>query len=252
MDKKLFGLIGFPLGHSFSKKYFTEKFEKDKLTHCEYQNFPIENIEKLPGLIQSLPELAGLNVTIPYKESVIQYLDHVDKVADKIGAVNTIKVIRSGDKFTLNGYNTDSYGFFHSLEPHLKNFHQSALIIGTGGSSKAVAFVLDQLGIDYLFVSRNPKMKNHISYFDLCGPVLNNYQIIINTSPIGMYPNDQEKPDIPYDFVTSKHILFDLIYNPPKTNFLKTGEMKKATIINGLNMLHLQAEKSWQIWNEKT
>ena len=251
MDKKLFGLIGFPLEHSFSSRYFTEKFEKEKLTGYEYRNFPIENIGKLPGLMQEHPDLAGLNVTIPYKESILQYLDHLDEVASGIGAVNTIRIQRDHNGYKLYGYNTDSYGFYHSLVPHLKKRHQSAIIIGTGGASKAVAFVLDQLGIDYMFVSRNPREKNHISYFDLCGPILNNYQIIINTSPVGMYPNDKDKPDIPYEFVTSGHILYDLIYNPPLTNFLKTGKKKKATVINGLEMLHLQAEKSWKIWNEK-
>ncbi len=248
---KIFGLIGYPLGHSFSQKYFAEKFDKEDVRDCQYLNFPIENIELLSGIIDKNPELIGLNVTIPYKKQVISYLDEVDEIAQKIGAVNTIKIMYHNGTYILKGYNTDIFGFYHSLKPHLKKKHNNALILGTGGSSKAVAFVLNELGIDFMYVSRNPKQKEHISYTELCGPVLYNFQIIINTTPLGMYPNIGSCPDIPYDYITKDHILFDLVYNPEETIFLKKGKEKGSVTINGLSMLNLQAEKSWEIWNNQ-
>jgi shikimate dehydrogenase len=248
---KTFGLVGYPLEHSFSKKYFTDKFARESLPYHQYVNYPIERIELIRDIIDKDKSLIGLNVTIPYKKQVFPYLDELDKTSQKIGAVNTIKIKRTGEKARLKGYNTDAWGFYHSLQPYLKKKHDSALILGTGGSSKAVAYVLEELGIHYMYISRNPKEKNQIGYPDLCGPVLYNFQIIINTSPVGMYPHIEEYPDIPYDFVTRDHILFDLIYNPEETIFLKKGKEKGAQTINGLRMLHLQAERSWEIWNSE-
>ncbi len=246
---KTFGLIGYPLGHSFSQKYFTEKFESEGLTRHQYINYPIERIEFINDIIYKDQTLIGLNVTIPYKQQVFPYLDELDEISQRIGAVNTIKIDRTSGKVRLKGYNTDAYGFYHSLKPYLKKKHDSALILGTGGASKAVAYVLEELGIHFIYVSRNPREKSQLSYPDLCGPVLYNFQIIINTSPVGMYPDVQNYPDIPYDFISKDHILFDLIYNPEETLFLKKGKEKGAQIINGLSMLHLQAERSWEIWN---
>jgi shikimate dehydrogenase len=246
----LYGLIGFPLSHSFSKSYFTQKFEKEGLTDCRYENFPLASLEELSVLIQQHPQLAGLNVTIPYKEKVISYLHRLDENAKAIGAVNTIKIIRKDDKTLLLGFNTDAYGFYTSLKPCLSGQHKSALIIGTGGASRAIGYVLEKLGISCLYVSRNPVSGNHIAYADLCGPVLYNIQLVINTSPVGMFPDTNACPDIPYAFITKKHLLFDLIYNPEETEFLRKGKEMGATVINGLQMLHLQADKAWEIWND--
>ena len=244
-----YGLIGYPLEHSFSQKYFTDKFKNEGLSQCQYLNYPLERIDLIQEIIDRDNTLVGLNVTIPFKKQVLSYLDEQDEISQKIGAVNTIKIERAGEKVRLKGYNTDAYGFYHSLQPHLRKKHDSALILGTGGSSRAVSYVLDELGIHYIYVSRNPREKSQLSYMDLCGPVLYNFQIIINTSPVGMYPDVNNAPDIPYDFITKDHILFDLIYNPEETLFLKKGKEKGAQIINGLKMLHLQAERSWEIWN---
>lgn len=248
---RTFGLIGYPLEHSFSQKYFTEKFKKENLTGHRYVNYPIERIELIRDIIAGDQSLIGLNVTIPYKQQVFTYLDEMDETSRKIEAVNTIRIERSGGEIRLKGSNTDVWGFYHSLKPYLKKKHDSALILGTGGSSKAVAYALEKLGIHFMYISRNPGKKNQVSYQDLCGPVLYQFQIIINTSPVGMYPHIQDYPDIPYDFITKDHILFDLIYNPEETVFLKKGKQKGAQTVNGLRMLHLQAEKSWEIWNRK-
>ncbi len=244
-----YGLIGYPLEHSFSQRYFTEKFKREDITQHQYVNFPLERIELLNEIVSKDQTLLGLNVTIPYKQQVIQFLDEQDEISQKIGAVNTIKIDRTKEKVKLKGYNTDAYGFYHALQPYLKKKHDSALILGTGGSSRAVAYVLDELGIQYMYVSRKPGERNRLGYMDLCGPVLYNFQIIINTSPVGMYPNVQNAPDIPYDFISKDHILFDLIYNPEETLFLRKGKEKGAQVVNGLSMLHLQAERSWEIWN---
>ena len=246
-----FGIIGYPLSHSFSMKYFTDKFKNENIEDCEYLNFPIETIDKLPSLILQNNDLTGLNVTIPYKEQVIGYLDKIDKTADEIGAVNTIKIRRLKDKIILTGYNTDAYGFYSSIVPHLKQIHKKALILGTGGASKAIAYAFNQLGVDYIFVSRNPRKDNHISYKDLTGDLINNFKIIVNTSPLGTYPDIDKCPDIPYDCVSSDHLLYDLVYNPEMSKFLEKGSEKGAKIVNGLLMLHLQAEKAWEIWNRK-
>jgi shikimate dehydrogenase len=246
-----YGLIGFPLGHSFSKSYFTSKFQHDNLIDCEYENYPIKEISLLKELIQSENYLLGLNVTIPYKEQVIPYLNEIDKEAAAIGAVNTIKIYRSAEKTILKGFNTDVVGFEGPLLDVLKAEHKLALILGTGGASKAVVFVLKKHNIAYRFVSRNPKGASILSYADLTPGLVKEHKLIINTSPVGMYPNTEDYPRIPYESIGSHHILYDLIYNPEKTKFLQFGEEKKATIINGLPMLKGQAERAWQLWNSK-
>ena len=230
---KVFGLIGYPLGHSFSAGYFAKKFESDNIRNCIYNNYSIPKIEDLPILIQDTVGLIGLNVTIPYKQQVIPYLTELSDDAKKIGAVNTIKIEWHNGIAVLKGFNTDVYGFLHTLEPHLQHHHKKALILGSGGASKAVEFVLDKLGIEYLLVSREPKSSSHISYKQLTERIISEYQIIINTSPLGMYPNVDVFPDLPYDAITSKHILYDLVYNPLETKFLYKGKMQGATIING-------------------
>jgi len=245
-----FGLIGFPLEHSFSKGYFSEKFKISGISDCRYDNYPLDDINKLNNLIEENSDLLGLNVTIPHKQSVIPLLDEIDKEASEIGAVNTIKIYRR-NKVILKGYNTDVYGFEKPLLKVLKKDHKMALILGTGGASKAVAYILKKHSIDYKYVSRKPKNKEILSYGDVSKDIIARIDIIVNTSPLGMYPNPDEKPDIPYDSINENHILYDLIYNPEKTLFLAEGERKHATTINGLPMLHLQAEKAWEIWNSQ-
>lgn len=246
---KQFGLIGYPLGHSFSQKYFTEKFSKEGLTGYAYKNFPLVSIEALPELIESNPDLAGLNVTIPYKEQVIQYLDDIDQQAAEIGAVNTILINRKNGKVSLKGFNTDVFGFERPLLKVLRDVHTSALVLGTGGASKAVAYILARHGMKVQFVSRSPKSADMISYEQITPELLGEVKVIVNCSPLGMHPNIDRCPDIPYEVLTEDHILYDLIYNPEKTLFLKKGEEKKANLINGLPMLYIQAEEAWKIWN---
>jgi shikimate dehydrogenase len=241
--KNQYGLIGKNIAYSFSRNYFTEKFRKLELDNT-YENFDIEDLSKFPDSIQNNPNLKGLNVTIPYKEAVIPYLDGLSETAQKIGAVNTIQIKNR----KLTGHNTDYYGFQKSLEPLLKPNHKKALILGTGGASKAVAFALDTLGISYRFVSRTQQV-NAVGYESLTKDVFNNHQIIINTTPIGTFPNTSDCPNIPYDMLTPSHIAFDLIYNPAETEFLKKAKSFGATTKNGLEMLELQAEKAWEIWN---
>lgn len=241
-----FGLIGKNISYSFSKKYFSEKFQKLGLTNYKYFTFDIPEIEEFPFLLYHKEhEFKGLNVTIPYKESIIKYLDEVDAVAQEIGAVNTIKITNSNK---LIGSNTDCYGFQKSLQPLLQKHHKKALILGTGGASKAIAYTLKKLDIKFKFVSRKVGQNNFL-YSVLTEDILNEYTIIINCTPVGTHPNTLEAPKIPYQFLTSKHLLYDLIYNPSKTKFLSEGEKKGAIIKNGLEMLELQAEKSWEIWN---
>ena len=244
---KRYGLLGKDIGYSFSRGYFTDKFEKLKIKYSEYVNFDIHTIEDFDALIENNKlQLHGMNVTIPYKEAVIPYLDKIDKTARKIGAVNTIKITKRG---LLKGYNTDVFGFENSFKPLLEEQHTHALIMGTGGASKAISFSLKRLGIKYKFVSRNPLKKKEIAYHDITERVLKKHTVIINSSPVGTFPEVHLKPQIPYQFITDKHLLFDLIYNPAMTSFLKEGEMKGAQIKNGLQMLELQAEESWRIWN---
>ncbi|TPV32870.1 shikimate dehydrogenase [Paucihalobacter ruber] len=241
-----FGLIGRNISYSFSKQYFTKKFENEHL-HCSYNNFDLKEIIEFPNILSTHPKLKGLNVTIPYKEEIIPFLDNLSKNAKKIGAVNTIKIEKNGK---LKGYNTDFYGFIKSLEPHLKPHHKKALILGTGGASKAVAFALKKLEIPYSFVSRNYSDHVNFIYENLNSPIIASHQIIINCTPLGTYPAVDACPNIPYEHITSKHLLFDLIYNPSETLFLKKGKQHGAQILNGLQMLELQAEKAWKLWNK--
>ncbi len=246
---KYFGLIGFPLSHSFSKGYFTEKFAREGIRDCQYENYPIEHIGLLPELLADIPGLAGLNVTIPYKKQVIALLDELDDEAEQVGAVNTIAFIKQGGCSYLRGYNTDVFGFRMSISPLMRPHYRKAIILGTGGSSKAVAFVLESMGLEVSFVSRNPAGEKQISYAQLNQEMITHSQVIINTSPVGMYPKISDCPEIPYEFLTPDHLLFDLIYNPSETRFLERGKQRGAQIMNGLQMLHLQAERSWDIWN---
>lgn len=260
---KKFGLIGYPLGHSFSEKYFSEKFKNEDLEDHQYQLFPLQNLSDFTSLLKDDKDLCGLNVTIPHKIGVMYYLDEVDAVAKEVDAVNCIKVTHhhsvkslfSGELCTMNahkvklkGYNTDVYGFKMSLKPMLENHHKKALILGNGGAARAVKYVLEKLKIDYHFVSRRPK-GNILGYQDLTKGLIKDHQIIINTSPVGTFPNTEETPAIPYEHISSKHLLYDLIYNPSETTFLKNGREKGAKTKNGYEMLELQAEKSWEIWN---
>jgi len=244
----LLGLIGYPLSHSFSKGYFSEKFERENIEGFYYENFPLSAIEELPGLIRRFPNLIGLNVTIPYKEAVFPYLDRLDAGARKIGAVNTIKRMADG---RLMGYNTDVYGFESSLKKKIKTAGlevRSALVLGTGGAAKAVYYALDQLRIRYQTVSRDPA-RGDLTYEELSSSLLAAHQLIVNTTPLGMAPKIDTYPRLPYEALTSRHLLYDLVYNPGKTLFLRKGEDAGAAIINGLEMLHLQAEKAWEIWS---
>ena len=247
MHIKKYGLIGHPLSHSFSEKYFKEKFEKENISNFSYQLFDINNINLVSELIETTENLKGLNVTIPYKEKILPFLTDIDAIAKDIGAINTIKI--SDDKNILKGYNTDYYGFKKSLKPFLDINHERALIFGTGGASKTVKYVLNELNIDCLVVSRTPKNDTEISYTDVNEYVIKHHQIIINTTPIGMFPDVNSFPEFNYNNITSKHLLYDLIYNPLETEFLKKGKQQGSITLNGLQMLKLQAEKSWEIWN---
>ncbi len=243
---KIFGLLGKNISYSFSKGYFTEKFNKLHLNDNEYVNFDIPTIQNLPETIQKTTNIKGMNVTIPYKVEVIPFLDDLDDTAKKIGAVNTIKFTEQG---TLKGYNTDVVGFENSIKPFFKSHHKKALILGTGGASKAVAYALTKNNISYKFVSRTPTEENQISYDAITEELLNEYHIIINCTPLGTSPNTEKCPSIPYQYINKKHLMYDLIYNPAVTTFLQKGLDNGATIKNGLEMLELQAEESWRIWN---
>jgi len=245
-NRNKFGLIGKNISYSFSRKYFKEKFQKLGLNNCKYDNYDIPEIEEFPFVIyHQEDEFQGFSVTIPYKQSIIKYLDEVEGDAKEIGAVNTIKVT-SDNK--LIGYNTDVYGFQKSIEPLLKKHHNKALILGTGGASKAVAYALEKLNIKYEFVSRNIS-DSSLLYSILNKEIIEKHTVIINCTPLGTHPNIENSPNIPYEFLTGKHLLFDLIYNPEKTKFLHEGEKRGTAIKNGLEMLEMQAEKSWEIWN---
>ena len=241
-----FGIIGKDISYSFSRNYFQEKFKKLGLNTYQYYNFDIPEIEEFPFLLYHREdEFRGLNVTIPYKEAIIKYLDEVESEAQKIGAVNTIKVT---DDNKLVGYNTDVYGFQKSIEPLLKSHHKKALILGTGGASKAIAYVFKKLNIDYKFVSRN-EIENMLTYEMLDTEIMGDYSIIVNCTPVGTHPNIENAPPIPYQYLSDKHLLYDLIYNPAETKFLQKGKKHGASIKNGMEMLELQAEKAWEIWN---
>lgn len=241
---RLFGLIGYPLSHSFSKQYFTKKFEQEEITECRYDLFPLKTINELPVLIRSNPDLEGLNVTIPYKKQVLSFLDD-SCIPDGLHACNCINI--TGGK--LIGYNTDVTGFEKSLQPMLKSFHKKALVLGNGGATGAVVHVLRKLRIEFDIVSRKKHNGSAFVYKDVDKKLLEESSIIINTTPLGMYPDTDTCPDIPYRFISDKHLLYDLVYNPAKTLFLQKGEERGATIKNGEEMLKLQAEESWRIWN---
>ena len=246
---KKYGLLGYPLGHSFSRNYFNQKFEAERID-AEYLNFEIPEIKEIKNVIKENPELNGLNVTIPYKEQVIPYLDDLDEDARLIGAVNVIKFSKGlFGKVTLKGYNSDIIGFKQSIDPLLKEHHRKALILGTGGASKAVFQGLKQLGVASTFVSRKAK-EYCITYEEITPKVMEQYTVIVNTTPLGMYPNVNACPDIPYDLLTSDHLLYDLLYNPDETLFMRKGKEKGAVVKNGLEMLLLQAFAAWEIWQK--
>lgn len=244
-----YGLIGYPLTHSFSAEYFSKKFANEGIKDSVYENFPLESIEKFEDLIKNHSDLAGLNVTIPYKEKIIPYLHELDKTAREIEAVNTIKFVCSDKGMIMKGYNTDAYGFENSISPLLKKGTKKALILGTGGASKAIVYVLHKLGVNSDYISRTGGDDVFKTYEELTADDLQDYQLIVNTTPLGMYPKTGDCPPIPYEGITSGHLLFDVIYNPSETLFLAKGKANGAAIVNGLEMLHLQAEKSWKIWN---
>jgi shikimate dehydrogenase len=243
-----YGLIGFPLSHSFSQRYFAKKFQEQGINDCVYENFPLEKIEDIIRLVAEMPDLKGLNVTIPYKEKVLPYLSDENDIVKEIGACNCIKL----DGKNLIGYNTDAIGFEKSFVPHLQSNHAKALVLGEGGAAKAVVYVLTKLGIEYLTVVRRGTSNiNKVLYADLPDDLIESHNIIVNTTPLGMYPNSNECPPINYDKLTSAHYLYDVVYNPDKTLFLQKGEEKGAATKNGYEMLVLQAEESWRIWNEQ-
>lgn len=244
-EHKIFGLLGKNIAYSFSRGYFSEKFATQMLNH-KYLNFDIAQIEDFNKIVKENKNLKGLNVTIPYKQEIIPYLNKINKTAKKIGAVNTIKLTKRGN---LKGYNTDAVGFEKSFLPLLEKHHKRALILGTGGASKAIAFVLNKNNIKYKFVSRNASKKNEISYDSLHQEILDKYTILINCTPLGTSPGIDKCPNIPYQFINKNHFLYDLIYNPEVTTFLSKGKENGAKIKNGFEMLILQAEESWRIWN---
>ncbi len=244
--KKL-GLIGYPLSHSFSKKYFETKFHNEKIPGYSYELFELKNLDTFPLILKKNPCLTGLNVTIPYKEKILDYVDEKDPIVEEIGAANTLKIING----KIKAFNTDVIGFEKSFVSKLAPYHKSALILGTGGASKAVSFILKKLSIPHLFVSRNPQNENTIGYHEIDENLMKNYTIIINTTPLGIYPEMEKKPEIPYKWAGKQHYFYDLIYNPSLTLFLKEAELRGATISNGLNMLKLQAEEAWKIWTDK-
>jgi shikimate dehydrogenase len=248
---RLFGIIGYPLAHSFSKKYFTEKFEKERLTDCAYENFPIVSIDKINSILQNYPHLKGLNITIPYKEQVLPFLDEMSDTVSAIQACNCIKILNG----KLSGHNTDVPAFEKSLSKgllgerkDLSSHHKKALVLGAGGSAKAVEYVLKKMNFEYKTVSRKAG-DDRLTYEQVTTSLLEEYTLLINTTPLGMFPDISMAPAIPYEALSSKHFLFDLIYNPEKTLFLQRGEEQGATIKNGMEMLILQAEESWWIWN---
>lgn len=247
MDK--YGLIGYPLGHSFSIGYHNQRFA-DEGINAKYLNFEIPSIDDLPAVLSQNPELKGLNVTIPYKEKVIPFLDYVSPEARAIGAVNVIRVEHQGKKITLKGYNSDVIGFTQSIEPLLENYHKKALVLGTGGASKAISYGLKSLGLETVYVSRYER-PGTIQYGSITPEVVQEYNVIVNCTPLGMFPKTEECPELPYEAMDEKNILYDLIYNPDETLFMRKGAERGATVKNGLEMLLLQAFASWEFWNGK-
>lgn len=242
---KVYGLIGYPLGHSFSQKYFTEKFLQSGISNCRYDLFPLETINRLPALLQHTPGICGLNITIPHKQNIIPFLDDTTQLPKGLSACNCIKITEG----KMVGFNTDIAGFEQSLSPLLKPYHTNALVLGNGGAAEAVKFVLNKLKIQYKVVSRELHSDSQLTYRNLNEKIIEEHLLIINTTPLGTFPNIGESPNIPYQYLTPQHYLFDLVYNPGKTHFLQKGEEKGAIIKNGYEMLVLQAEESWKIWN---
>lgn len=245
---KTFGLIGYPLKQSFSQKYFTQKFQ-DLQIEAEYENFSIPSIESLGGILKERSTLKGFNVTIPYKKQVLAYLDELDEIAKEVGAVNVVKITTVDGKMHLKGYNSDIIGFENSLIKYLRPYHKKALILGTGGASLAVEYALKRLGIEYKYVSRSSSLSGTLTYEQITPEIITVFTLIINTTPLGMFPDIESSPSIPYHFLTSNHLLYDLVYNPEKTKFMQQGELNGATTVNGLEMLYGQAEEAWRIWN---
>ncbi len=248
---RLYGLIGQSLSHSFSERYFKQKFYKEGLTDCDYRNFEIPVIEDFLELIKLFPELRGVNVTIPYKRQIMKYLDFIDDEAKQAGAVNVVLIKKYQHKNILRGYNTDIYGFESTVLNVLKNTKVKALILGTGGAAHSVSYVFRKLGIEYDYVSRISQIEVKFLYQDLSERIMNEYKLIVNTTPLGMYPHTDTAPAIPYEYLTKEHILIDLIYNPPLTKFLEYGKNAGSTIVNGQEMLIKQAEKTWEIFCTK-
>jgi shikimate dehydrogenase len=255
LAENLYGLIGKTLTHSFSKKYFTEKFEREQLHHCKFELFPLSSIRELHGVLHQHENLKGLSVTIPYKEQVIELLDEINEEAEMVGAVNCLKI----DKGKLFGFNTDIYGFEQTLTDFIalaektssKKFIPNALILGTGGASKAVAWVLHKMGITFMFVSRS-EGKGRLYYHELTKQLLSEFGLIVNTTPLGTFPDVYSCPDIPYEMLDNRHFVYDLVYNPDPTLFLQKAKAQGCPVHNGLKMLHLQADKAWSIWNESS
>ena len=241
-----YGIIGYPLSHTFSPAYFKEKFRVERIKDVRYNAFPLESLVQLNDLLFQKPEIRGLNVTIPYKESIFPYLDEIDPLAREIGAVNTILVRRG----KLIGYNTDVSGFESAIRPHLNPFIKGALVLGTGGSSKAVVYALRKMGLTSILISRKPG-KNQLTYTDIDARLLDSHRLVINCTPVGMAPQENSFPAIPYDGLTKSNILFDLIYNPLETQFLQKGRLRGALTLNGMEMLKMQAEDSWKIWSKE-
>ncbi len=247
---KTYGLIGYRLGHSFSRSFFTEKFANENLPDHEYVNFELDSIEEFPKVFNQGKDICGLNCTIPYKQQIIQFLDEIDVEAAQIGAVNTVKIINQNGRRILKGFNTDLYGFEHSLRPMLEAKQRKALILGTGGASKAIKFLFDKMGIAYLSATtKEVPGEKEIRYNQLTEDLMNEYLIVVNATPLGTFPKVDTCPDIPYQFITKDHVLYDLVYNPEETLFLKKGKAQGAKTKNGLEMLHLQALRAWEIWN---
>jgi len=247
---ELYGLLGYPLSHSFSQKYFKDKFEREQIKNADYQNFELADINLLNQLLESNSNLKGFNVTIPYKETIIPFLDELDKNAAEIGAVNAVKCSRINNNFHLKGYNTDYYGFKTSLVKNLKGEERKALVLGNGGAAKAVVHALKTLNVDYQIVSRKAAITPHVIDYSVVNEnLVRSADVIINTTPLGMWPNVDDMPDIPYHAITKNSIVFDLIYNPQNTKFLRLAAKSGAIVVNGLEMLKLQAEKAWEIFN---
>jgi shikimate dehydrogenase len=248
---KTYGLIGKTLKHSYSSKHFSEKFKTENIHNSKYLHFELDDIAELPLLFKEHPELVGLNVTIPYKKAIIPFLDEIDRSSLFIGAVNTVKVIRKDDQVFLSGYNTDAFGFEETFIPLLKPHNDHVLVLGTGGASRAVAYVLRKNGIAYKEVTRSPYKSNQINYNMINEATVRRFNVIINTTPVGMYPKIDDLVQFPYEYLNEQNLLYDLVYNPTETLFLKEGKAKGATTMNGIKMFELQAERSWKIWNKK-